>query len=166
MEEFRDIKGYEGIYQISNLGRVKSFKLNKEKILVKSVNSGYYTVNLYKNKNQKTRRVHQLVAEAFLNHVRGLKLVIDHINHNRLDNKAINLQWVTIRENTSKDKWRLETSSKYLGVSWYKRRRTYQAQIKVNGKAKHLGYFTREIEASEAYQKELRKIEKEVSNGI
>ena len=52
-EEFRDIPGYEGLYQVSNLGRVKSLKFSEEKILNNNINSGgYYRVGLYKDKNK------------------------------------------------------------------------------------------------------------------
>jgi hypothetical protein len=76
MEEFRDIKGYEGLYQISNLGRVKSLHFKKEVVLVKAIHrTGYFKINLSKDNKRKTRLVHQLVAESFLNHVRsGLKV--------------------------------------------------------------------------------------------
>jgi len=117
MEIFKDIPGYEGIYQVSDLGRVKSLKFNKEKILKPGVNNhGYYTVVLCKGK-RKTINVHQLVAMAFLNHepcgYNGL--IVDHKDNNPLNNRLSNLQLISQRENTSKDK---KGSSKYTGVSW------------------------------------------------
>jgi hypothetical protein len=166
MEEFRDIKGYEGLYQISNLGRVKSLHFKKEVVLVKAIHrTGYFKINLSKDNKRKTRLVHQLVAESFLNHVRsGLKLVVNHINFNRLDNRVENLEILTNRANTSQK--HLPSSSQYTGVCWYPNCKKWMSYIHVNGKNKTLGYYTNELEASEAYQKELRKIEKEVSNGI
>ena len=158
MEEvFKDIPGYEGIYQVSNLGRVKSFRFNKEKILKPTVGShGYYTVGLCKGK-RKTISVHQLVAMTFLNHKPDgtTKVVVDHIDNNPLNNRLYNLQLVTNRENTSKDK---KGSSKYRGVSWAKERNKWISSITINGKKKTLGYFNCELAASDAYQKKLAEI--------
>jgi hypothetical protein len=166
MEEFRDIKGYEGLYQISNLGRVKSLKFNKEKVLIAtSKNNRYLKVGLFKNSEKKTKTVHQLVVIAFLNHIPcGPKLVVNHINFNTHDNRVENLEIVTSRENGNKK--HLPSTSQYTGVQWRNDCKKWRARIHVNGKDKSLGCFTNELEASEAYQKELRKIEKEVSNGI
>ena len=78
MENWKDIKGYEGLYQVSNLGRVKSLERNaykpngvarkkEEKILASALNSnGYSFVNLYKNGKRKSMLVHRLVAMAFI----------------------------------------------------------------------------------------------------
>lgn len=66
MEIWKDVKGYESIYQVSDIGNVKSLKYGKEKLLKPGINStGYFIVILYKNKIKKTIKVHQLVAEAF-----------------------------------------------------------------------------------------------------
>ena len=88
IEEFRPVKGYEGIYEISNLGNVKSLKYNNGKILkVREDKYGYVKVNLYKNKKTKTCYIHQLMAIAFLNHTpNGHKLVVDHIDNNPSNN--------------------------------------------------------------------------------
>ena len=75
MEIFRNIPSYEGYYQVSNLGRVKSLerrsligRLLREKILNPTKSSdGYLSVNLYKNGNRDRKRIHQLVGEAFFN---------------------------------------------------------------------------------------------------
>tara|TARA_R110000796_G_C14317255_1_gene407361 strand:+ start:63 stop:563 length:501 start_codon:yes stop_codon:yes gene_type:complete len=165
METFKDIPNYEGSYQVSDLGNVKSLaresftgrRLN-EKIMKPSTGShGYLTLNLRKNGKQKTRTVHQLVAESFLNHEPcGLKLIVNHINFNRQDNRAENLELDTNRNNTNKK--HLKSSSEYTGVSWDKNRNKWISQIRINGKLKYLGYFTYEIEASEAYQKALKEI--------
>ena len=158
MEEFRDIKGHEGSYQVSNLGRVKSLNFNKERILRGGQGSGgYLTVSLFKDGKQKTRRVHKLVAEAFLNHKPcGHKLVVNHINFIRHDNRADNLELDTNRNNCNRK--HLKSSSEYTGVSWNKKSNIWIASIKINGKQKHLGSFTDELEASKAYQKALSEI--------
>lgn len=113
MEEWRDIEGYEGIYQVSNEGRVKSLeryvggngrnqclKLIKEKILNGILNAyGYPTVTLHdENGQQKAFRVHRLVAKAFIPNPDN-KPYIDHINTVRNDNRVENLRWCTQKEN-------------------------------------------------------------------
>jgi hypothetical protein len=111
-EEFRDIPGYEGIYQVSNLGNVKSLNYNntkKEKFLTNSLdNNMYLRVGLSNNKVLKTIRVHQLVAMAFLGYVRNGKLdvVVDHKDNDKLNNNLNNLQLLSNRNNCIKDKKR------------------------------------------------------------
>lgn len=97
-EEWKDIKEYEGLYQVSNLGRVKSLKFGKEKILKLSNNKGYIQVTLYNDVIRKTYKVHRLVAETFLPNSDN-KPCIDHINTNRTDNRVENLRWCTYKEN-------------------------------------------------------------------
>ncbi len=167
-EIWRDVEGYEGIYQVSNWGRVKSlaresyngkgYYIQKERILKTPANSsGYYCCNLCLNGKLKSFRVHVLVAIAFLNHSpNGHKVVIDHINNVKTDNRLENLQLISNRENTSKD--RKGGSSEYVGVYWCKRYNKWHARIKINGERKHLGYFFNEIQAAEAYQLALNKI--------
>jgi hypothetical protein len=137
-EIFKDIPNYEGIYQVSNLGRVKSLKLNKEKILKLSIDGqGYLKVNLFDEGRRSTKNVHQLVAIVYLNHMPcGSKIVVDHINCDKLNNRLENLQLISQRENLSKDK---KGSSKYTGVSWHKQKSKWQSQIIINGKYKYLG---------------------------
>ena len=165
-EVFKSIKGYEGIYQVNNLGNIKSLeRVNtigrtvKERILKASVNSsGYLTVTLCKNGKPKTRTVHQIVAESFLGHKpNGHKLVINHINFIKTDNRAVNLEIVTNRENSNKK--HLKSSSRFTGVYWYKNYKKWMSTIHINGKRKHLGYFTNELEASNAYQTALKSIQ-------
>ena len=152
MEIWKEVKGYKD-YKVSNLGRVKSLKAGKERIMNPAVDyNGYFNLSLYKNGKGKTRVIHQLVAESFLNHEPcGYDLVIDHINEVKTDNNVNNLRLVSARENCSKRKG----SSKYVGVCWYKQTNKWKAQIKANGKIKSLGYFTHELEASKAYQSAL-----------
>ena len=157
-EEWKDIKDYEGIYQVSNLGRVKSLKFDKEKILnTGKASSGYLMVCFSKNGKKKARTVHSVVAEAFLDHEpNGYKLVVNHINFDRLDNRVENLEVVTNRENSNQK--HLKSTSNYTGVSWYNRTKKWESKIRVNGKSKHLGLFTNELEASRAYQNKLKEI--------
>lgn len=100
MEEvWKDISGYEGLYQISNYGMVKSLHFGKEKILKPSVNSsGYYRVFLKGNGKSKRPFIHRLVAETFLEKIDN-KNVVNHIDNNPKNNKVCNLEWVTQDEN-------------------------------------------------------------------
>lgn len=164
-EIWKDIPNYENIYQVSNLGIVKSLgndKSKKEKILSRLINSGgYYQVSLYSNGNSKMIHVHQLVAICFLNHApQKKKLVVNHIDGNKLNNSVENLEIVSCRDNVSVCFRRLkkEKTSKMIGVSWNKGVEKWRSQIRINNKIKHIGYFVTESEASNAYQKELKKI--------
>lgn len=115
MEEiWRDIPDYENIYQVSNLGRVKSLEryvdayiknqekcLKKEKILKGSYDGkGYVMVRLYKDGIIKTKKVHRLVAQAFLENPNGLPQ-INHKNEIRTDNRLENLEWCDSKYNNN-----------------------------------------------------------------
>jgi hypothetical protein len=164
-EIWKDVPNYEGIYQVSSLGRVKSLsreilasnanRISKEKMLKQHFNrNGYLRVTLTKNGARKEFKTHQLVAMAFLNHiVCGHDLVIDHINEIKSDNKLENLQIVSNRLNVSKSQ--KFKSSIYTGVSWNKRAKKWISYIKVKDKLNHLGYFNNEEEASQAYNNAL-----------
>jgi len=78
-------------------------------------------------------------------------LITDHITGVGLDNRRENLRHVTQRQNLQN--LHIETSSKYPGVYWHKQKSKWHAVIRVNGKRKHLGYFTGELEAFDAYRK-------------
>ena len=163
MEEiWKDIPNYEGEYQVSNLGRIKSlsrqvncnggYKLINERILRQSLNrDGYFIINLGKGKH-KTKSIHQLVAIAFLGHAPcGLALQVNHIDGNKTNNNVSNLEIVTARYNTADAFLRRETSSKYTGVHWKRNRQKWCAAIKINGKKRSLGFFKNEIDAANAY---------------
>ena len=100
MEIWKDIKDYEGLYQVSNLGRVKSFKRNRERVLKVSLRGiqGYVGVGLHKDGKTTHEYTHRLVADAFLEKP-SYKCVVDHINNIPSDNRVDNLQFVSQREN-------------------------------------------------------------------
>ena len=92
-EVWADVKGHEGDYKVSTLGRVKRFVNDKELIVKQNCSvGGYFLVNMCKNKKWKTRITHQLVAESFLGHVSGRGLVIDHIDNDKQNIKMERLQ--------------------------------------------------------------------------
>lgn len=106
-EKWHDVVGYEGFYQVSYLGRVKSFYQNGIRILkpVYANNPGYYVVNLTKNGVSKTHYVHILVAKAFIPNPEN-KSYVNHIDGNKLNNFVENLEWATPHEN-SQHAWRI-----------------------------------------------------------
>jgi hypothetical protein len=168
MEEeiWKDISGYQGLYQVSNKGRVYSLPKSGSgghdgKILKPKVGKkGHFNVGLFKNKKQKTFQVHQLVAMAFLGHVPcGYKVIVDHKNEIPGDNRVENLQLITQRENVC----RVQDgrySSDYKGVIWFKRDKKWVSGIRINKKRINLGYFTDELEASQMYQLAVENVDK------
>ena len=101
-EIWKDIEGYEGLYQVSNKGRIRAlnFKRTGEcRVLKKYIRHGYHVVHLYKNGCYKTFRVHRLIAKSFIPNLEN-KPHINHIDGNRGNNSLDNLEWCTPRENS------------------------------------------------------------------
>lgn len=169
-EVWRDVVGYEGLYQVSNMGRVYSMprewvsanggkRSHKGKIMNQSINSrGYLNLNIRLNSKCKNKNIHILVAEAFLGHVPcGFKLVVDHINDVKTDNRVENLQIVTHRFNAYKTQGK--GTSQYKGVYWHKLSKKWMSRIYINGTDEYLGLFNCELKAHLAYQNKLKEIE-------
>lgn len=162
MEEiWRDIPEYEGYYQVSNNGRIKSIarlvkgketslRFVRERIMsLGSKPAGYVIVVLMKEGGRKTLMVHHLVAKVFLG-IKESGLIIDHIDNDKTNNKSCNLQYISRRVNNSKDR---SKTSRFIGV--YFNRKKWQASIKI-GKYIYLGRFEVEQDAADAYQNALR----------
>lgn len=95
-EIWKDIFDYDGLYQVSNLGRVKSFHKNKEMILKSFKNRcGYHQVDLFKNKKGKTITNHSLVMQMFRLEEKFNYTEINHIDGNKENNSVYNLEWCT-----------------------------------------------------------------------
>lgn len=98
MEEWRDIPGYEGLYQVSNYGNVKSLRHyggNSQAVLSPIIRKdGYVVTHLSKDGKTRSRLVHRLVATAFLPNPKGLEMV-NHKDENKANNRVENLEWCT-----------------------------------------------------------------------
>lgn len=121
-EIWKDIKNYEGLYQVSNLGNVRSLdkidyiynfkkeqkvkRIRKGKIIKHNIsNKGYKFVSLYKNKKRNNFYIHRLVAQTFIQNIDNLP-IINHIDGNKLNNNISNLEWCTYSHNV-KEAYRL-----------------------------------------------------------
>jgi hypothetical protein len=165
---WKDIPGYEGLYQVSSDGKVRSLdreqphsrygtqKLKGKELYQSVTEQGYHYVKLCKGNNQKTHRVNVLVYESFIGK-RKDGYVVDHIeNDRRFDNSLDNLQLITQRENILKD-----SKTNFIGayskktksgkVRWYSR-------IKIDGKDRYLGTYDTEIEAHKSYINKLSEL--------
>ena len=100
MEEWRDVAGYEGLYEVSNLGRIRSHYGGKVRYIKCIKEKGYLYLNLYKNGKMKRRFVHRLVYESFRGQITDGRQV-DHIDGNKENNTLSNLRAVTPRENVN-----------------------------------------------------------------
>ena len=144
------IEGYEDLYQVSTIGRVRSNKKGKVKMLkISKCPEGYMAVGLNNDGIFITHKVHRLVALAFLDNPCNLP-VVDHINRIRDDNRLENLRWASYSQN-SRNRPRI---SKYQGVCFDKRINKWKAQIKSfnNNKIINLGTFDAEDDAGIAFR--------------
>jgi len=161
MEIWKEVLNFEGIYEASNLGRVKSLVF-RGKPRVRILNQFLVRGYLYVSFNKKPIGVHRIVAMAFLNHnlSKGKKIVVDHIDNNKGNNTLSNLQIITARQNTSKDR---TGTSIYTGVYWSNGDKAWVSEIQIEGVPYTIGRHEIEIEADKAYQKALNDwIEKRI----
>lgn len=100
-EIFKDIPGYEGLYQVSNLGKIKSlynYKRDGSDILKPKIKRGYYQIGLRKNNKRKWFAIHRLVAITFIKNNNNYKY-INHKDENKLNNNVNNLEWCSASYN-------------------------------------------------------------------
>jgi hypothetical protein len=157
MEEiWKPVVGYEGLYEVSNLGRVKGIRFGEKIMKTSMKNNSYSKVILRKDNIKKSFSVSRLVLISFMGEDKERK-ECDHIDRNPQNNKLNNLRWVTRSENCfNRNNY---GKSKYKGVSlysWRKKDGTLSeniraiAQFTINGKSKYIGAFNTEEEAYEA----------------
>ena len=169
-EIWRDILGYEGMYQISSLGRVKSLSRNqyngkgyfnsKEKFLKQRITTkGYFSYSLTKNNKTIDFLAHRLIAVAFIDNPLN-KRTVNHKDSVRRNNSINNLEWASYRENHCHRVSKIAKSSKYVGVCFHKATKKWESNICVSGKLIHLGIHKTE---EEAYAK---RVEYENNNNI
>ncbi len=154
-EEWRDVVGYEGLYQASSAGRIRS--LTKGGIVKPGeTHGGYLQVCLHKNKKKSTHKVHRIIATAFIGDGGGRH--VDHVNGIRTDNRAENLKWCTISENQWNKGIEKRNTSGLKGVSWYSRDGRWEAKIKFKMKQVLIGRFNCKYEAARAYDREVIRL--------
>ena len=125
-EIWKDIPGYEGLYQVSNLGQVRSLNYNhtgRPELLSQGNNGdGYKHVILYKNNSHRKGKIHRLVAEAFLENPKKLPCV-NHKDENKSNNCVDNLEWCTHKYNSNYGTNRQRCAEKmFLPVNCYDKR--------------------------------------------
>ena len=144
-----NVLGYEGLYAVSDVGEVYSLKRGN-KMNLSIDRGGYYVVRLSKNGIKRKFFVHRIVYGSFKGKLSD-KLVVDHINSNKLDNRIENLRQITSRENTA----RAKVSPFGRGVKYFKERNMYGSFIQIEKIRYNLGYFSNCIDAQKAYAEAL-----------
>ena len=116
MEIFKDVKGYEGYYEISNLGRVRSTSYKGKKILKPAVTkNGYLNVIFCINQKKEHKLVHRLVAEAFIPNINNYSTV-NHKDEDKLNNYVENLEWLSVEDNNRYSNSKMLTKEKVLQI--------------------------------------------------
>lgn len=148
IEMWKDIEGYNGDYQISTLGNVKSLKRNSTRLLKETKNpKGYSIIGLYIHGTKTSLTVHRLVMLTF----KGYSVMeVNHINGDKSDNRLINLEYVTLRENMN-HRFKYIKKQKRYGISFQKSADKYSAQLHTKRKKKHLGLFDNKEDAYNAF---------------
>lgn len=166
IEQWKDILDYEGLYQASDLGRIKSLEKSRKKsannpnsfvrvrIIKASLSQKYLNTGLYKDKH-KSFLVHHLIALVFMGFKANVgNIVIDHKNNVSTDNRLVNLQLISRRHNNNKD-----AKNKTGAIGVYANKGFYHARISFNGKNYNLGSFKNLLDAKNKYLEAYNLIE-------
>lgn len=171
-EVWKPIKEWEGIYEISNYGRIKSLprlvikKNGWDSVLKEKIIAGvkipkdnvYISCTLRFNNKLKEIRMHTLVASHFLEKD-STKKFVNHIDGNKRNNHVSNLEWVNSHENNAHMVLLKKKTSMYVGVNKVNAiKRKWQSRIMLNGVRTVLGYFETEIEAHNAYISKMKEL--------
>ena len=150
MEIWKDIEGYEGIYKVSNQGRVKSlarkYTSKEDRILSPEIRNHYPMVELFKDKKGTCFSVHRLVAIAFLG-IDKERILVNHINKIKTDNRLENLEWVNQSENDCHKSQFYVKTSKFAGVHFDKSKGRFISTAYFNKKQIRIGAFINELDA-------------------
>ena len=143
IEIWKPVDGYEGLYEVSNLGRVKSLKYGNEKVLkpVKD-KDGYLVVSLYRDGKRKMFKIHRLVAIAFIPNPEGFEQ-INHIDEDKTNNVALNIEWCDCKYNInfgSRNKRAATARSKPVEASRFSDFRTIEFRFASTMEAGRNGY--------------------------
>ena len=151
-EEWRNIGGYLN-YQVSNMGRMRN--ATSARILKLYTNdTGYLCLNVNLNGKRTIRKVHRLVALAFIPNPMN-KPTVDHIdNKAKLNNTIWNLRWATRKDQQGNTSAQLNRSSQYKGVSWHKSNSKWLSRIYIDTRPTHIGMFQSEEDAALAYNEQ------------
>lgn len=165
-EIWKEVKGFEGIYEVSNAGKVRCIertvirrngrplRIKGGEMYIGEDRYGYQIVNFNVNKKRYVKKVHRLVYESHIGYVNPY-MVIDHIDNNRKNNNVNNLQQITGRINTSKD--RVKILNLPTGVFKNSSGTGYKAIIQIDNKTNYIGTYKTIKEADEAYKSVLSK---------
>lgn len=147
--EWKPVRGYEGLYSVSNYGSVIGEK--KGRRLIPSIDyKGYLVFHLYKDGRRQNKKGHRLVAEAFLPNPDNLPEV-DHIDTDRKNNKLDNLRWASGSSNTRNRDVCRESASQYNGVYFDTRSSKWYSRVQLYDELVNLGTFIKETEAAKAF---------------
>lgn len=157
VEEWRSIPEYEGLYEVSNHGNVRS--LHKEpRVLKPYKNSRYAQVALCKNGIVKLKLVHRLVSQCFVAGYSESKET-DHINGDKWDNRPENIRNVSKSQNNRAHRTKSKgKTSRFRGVHWERFKKVWKATIQPRGKYIVVGYFKQEEEAARAYNQKAQEL--------
>ena len=155
LEQWMQVREFPN-YMISSCGRVMNIRTFR---VLKPLNNrgDYLYVNLCKDGETSHKKIHRLVAEAFILNLTNLPCV-DHKNRNSLNNHISNLRWCTIKENNQNRSKRKNTTSMYKGVYFEKKNNKWIARIYQNGHKIHIGCYVDESEAGRAYDRKAKEL--------
>jgi hypothetical protein len=141
MKEIQVTQGFIALVDDEDFEYLNQFKWH----IKKDRSTNYATTNIKHDGGYKTITMHRFILDA----IKGVQ--VDHINHNGLDNQKHNLRLCSNSQNQMNRGYYRNCTSKYKGVSFYKKTKKWKAYIKINGKRINLGYYHCEIDAAKKY---------------